>query len=126
VSVSYANAGSFAATLNGTNGRNEACTANVTVQVNTVGNRPPVAQNDDYNTQQNTQLVVVAPGVLSNENDPNGDPITAVLGTTVAHGTLSLNAMAASPTPQPTTTTARTASPTGPGTAWGRCPTRRP
>jgi hypothetical protein len=49
VSVSYANAGSFLATLNGTNGRNEGCTANVTVQVNAVGNSPPVAQNDEYN-----------------------------------------------------------------------------
>ncbi len=89
--VSYASAGSFAATLNGKNGRNETCTANVTVQVNTVGNRPPVAQNDEYNTQQNTQLVVTAPGVLGNDNDPDGNPITAVLGTTVTHGTLSLN-----------------------------------
>ena len=89
--VSYASAGSFAATLNGKNGRNETCTANVTVQVNTVGNRPPVAQNDEYNTQQNTQLVVTAPGVLGNDNDPDGNPITTVLGTTVTHGTLSLN-----------------------------------
>ena len=77
VTVSYASAGSFAATLNGKNGRNETCTANVTVQVNAVGNSPPVAQNDQYNTQQNTQLVVAAPGVLSNDNDPNGNPITA-------------------------------------------------
>ena len=55
VTVSYASAGSFAATLNGKNGRNETCTANMTVQVNAVGNSPPVAQNDQYNTQQNTR-----------------------------------------------------------------------
>jgi hypothetical protein len=91
VTVSYANAGNFAATLNGRNGRNETCTASVTVQVNTEGNQAPVAQNDEYNTQQNTQLVVAAPGVLGNDNDPNGDPITAVLAATVAHGTLTLN-----------------------------------
>lgn len=91
VTVSYANAGNFQATLNGKNGRNETCTANVTVQVNAVTNNPPVAQNDDYNTLINTPLVIAAPGVLGNDNDPNGDPITAVLGTTVSHGTLSLN-----------------------------------
>jgi len=93
VSVIYASAGNFAATLNGKNGRNETCTANVTVQVNAAGNRPPVAQNDQYNTQQNNPLTVAAPGVLGNDNDPDGNPITAVLGTTkVAHGALSLNA----------------------------------
>ncbi len=93
VSVIYASAGNFAATLNGKNGRNETCTANVTVQVNAAGNRPPVAQNDQYNTQQNNPLTVAAPGVLGNDNDPDGNPITAVLGTTkVAHGALILNA----------------------------------
>ena len=39
VTVSYANAGNFLATLNGKNGRNETCTASVTVQVNAVGNQ---------------------------------------------------------------------------------------
>jgi hypothetical protein len=85
VSVSYAGAGSFLATLTGTNGRNETCTANVTVQVNAVGNSPPSAQNDEYNTQQDTPLTVAAPGVLGNDNDPNGDPMTAVPGTGPAH-----------------------------------------
>ncbi len=85
VTVSYASAGSFAASLNGKNGRNETCTANVTVQVNAVGNSPPVAQNDEYNTQQDTPLTVAAPGVLGNDNDPNGNPITAVLVTGPGH-----------------------------------------
>ncbi len=92
VTVAYAGAGNFAATLNGRNGRGENCTASVTVQVNAAGNQPPVAQNDDYNTQQNTALTVAAPGVLGNDSDPNGDAMTAVVGTNVAHGTLSLNA----------------------------------
>ena len=91
VTVSYANAGSFTAALNGTDGKGGTCSASVTVQVNAVGNAPPVAQNDEYNTQQNTPLVVAAPGVLGNDNDPNGDPITAVLVGTVGHGTLTLN-----------------------------------
>ncbi len=38
VTVSYANSGSFAATLNGTNGKGQTCTASVTVTVNPVNN----------------------------------------------------------------------------------------
>ena len=33
-----------------------------------------------------------APGVLGNDTDADGDPLTAVLNTTVGHGTLTLNA----------------------------------
>ena len=35
------------ATLDGTNGRDETCTASVTVQVNATGNSRPVAQDDE-------------------------------------------------------------------------------
>jgi hypothetical protein len=91
VSVSYAAAGNFAATLDGSDGRGGTCTASVTVQVNAGGNNPPVAQNDDYNTQQNTPLNVAGPGVLGNDNDPDGDPMTAALVSDVANGSLTLN-----------------------------------
>jgi hypothetical protein len=92
VTVRYSTSGSYTATLNGRNKAGETCTATVTVQVNSTGNQPPVAHNDDYSTAQNTKLTIAAPGVLGNDSDPNGDAITADLGTTVAHGTLSLNA----------------------------------
>lgn len=60
--------------------------ANVSI---TVGNIPPVAENDTgYGTDVVTSLVVAAPGVLANDYDTNGDPITAVLNTGPAHGTL--------------------------------------
>ena len=36
-------------------------------------------------------LTVVAPGVLTGADDPDGDPITAVLSTDVSHGTLVLD-----------------------------------
>jgi hypothetical protein len=39
----------------------------------------------------NTVLIVAAPGVLGNDNDPDSDPLTAVLDTDPANGTLSLN-----------------------------------
>ena len=91
VTVSYAAAGNFAATLNGTNGKGDTCSASVTVQVNAAGNSRPVAQNDEYNTAEGTDLVVEAPGVLSNDNDPDGDQMTATLVSTTSLGSLALN-----------------------------------
>src|SRR5712691_3423908 len=55
-------------------------------------NKPPVANNDSFSINQNTQLSVPAPGVLANDTDQNGDPLTAVLIANVSHGTLQLNA----------------------------------
>ena len=51
-------------------------------------NRPPVANNDNYTTLVNTLLTINAPGVLANDTDPDGNPLTAVLGTSPTHGTL--------------------------------------
>ncbi|HEU4672501.1 MAG TPA: DNRLRE domain-containing protein, partial [Candidatus Limnocylindrales bacterium] len=56
------------------------------------GNQAPVAANDAYSTPQGTPLIQNAPGVLGNDSDPDGNTLTAVLDTTVGHGTLSLNA----------------------------------
>ena len=53
---------------------------------------PPVANNDAYNATEDTQLTVAAPGVLSNDTDPENDALTAVLVTGPSHGTLTLNA----------------------------------
>jgi hypothetical protein len=79
VTVAYTSAGNFAATLDGTDGKGGTCTASVTVIVSAVGNNAPAAQNDEYSTQENTQLVIAAPGVLINDNDPDaGDTITAI------------------------------------------------
>lgn len=55
-------------------------------------NTPPVAVLDDYEVETNTTLTVPAPGVLENDYDPDGDPITADLTGGVSHGTLVLNA----------------------------------
>src|SRR5207249_9013341 len=41
---------------------------------------------------EDTPAVVVAPGVLSNDTDVDGDPLTAILITSPSHGTLTLNA----------------------------------
>ena len=57
-----------------------------------VPNDPPVAVDDAYATDENTPLNVAAPGVLGNDTDADGDPLTAVLDTDVTNGTLTLNA----------------------------------
>jgi hypothetical protein len=52
----------------------------------------PVAVNDAYTTVKNTPLVVPAPGVLANDTDPLGRPLTAALATGPVHGVLALRA----------------------------------
>lgn len=51
-----------------------------------------MAANDTYTTTEEVQLVVSAPGVLDNDNDPDGDSLTAVLVTSPPDGQLTLNA----------------------------------
>jgi CSLREA domain-containing protein len=52
----------------------------------------PVANADLYQLSENLVLTVNAPGVLANDNDPNGDALSAVLVSTTAQGTLTFNA----------------------------------
>ena len=55
------------------------------------GNAPPVADNDAYAMTTGTTLTVPATtGVLNGDTDANSDPLTAILVTNVAHGTLAL------------------------------------
>jgi PKD repeat protein len=54
-------------------------------------NRPPVAEDDTYSLQAGTTFNVPAPGVLANDTDPDGDPLTASLFASVRNGTLTLN-----------------------------------
>ena len=43
----------------------------------TLPNATPVAANDAYSTNEDTALTVAAPGLLANDSDPAGDPLTA-------------------------------------------------
>ena len=36
-------------------------------------------------------MIIPAPGVLANDSDPNGDPLTAIMVIGPAHGTVTLN-----------------------------------
>ena len=65
-------------------------TATVTITVAGV-NDPPVAADDSYSTNEDTPLTVAAPGVLGNDTDADGDPLTAQLVTAPTLGTLTLN-----------------------------------
>ena len=52
----------------------------------------PVGVDDSYIFDEDTSLTIPAPGVLGNDNDPQNNPLSAILDTNVAHGTLALNA----------------------------------
>jgi VCBS repeat-containing protein len=66
--------------------------ANVTVTINVSAvNDAPVAANNAYTTNEDTPLTVAAPGVLGNDTDVDGDPLTAVVVTNPTNGTLTLN-----------------------------------
>ncbi len=53
-------------------------------------NNAPVAVADSYATTGSRSLVIAAPGVLANDSDPEGDPITASLVSGPANGSVTL------------------------------------
>jgi len=61
----------------------------VTYVVDTGPNGPPVATNDTATTNGNTAVTI---SVLSNDTDPNGDPLSVQSVTTPAHGSVALTA----------------------------------
>ncbi len=65
-------------------------TARVTVTVIAV-NDVAIGNEDSYVTIEDVQLNVPAPGILANDTDPENDPLTALLVTSVSHGSLTLN-----------------------------------
>ncbi|NOY46225.1 MAG: tandem-95 repeat protein, partial [Deltaproteobacteria bacterium] len=61
--------------------------ATVTLQITPV-NDPPVAVDDAYATDEDSLLVVSAPGVLANDSDAEGDSLAAGLQSPPAHGSV--------------------------------------
>lgn len=53
-------------------------------------NSPPIAQSDAYTTSSDIQLVVSTPGVLGNDNDVDGNQLTAETVIGPVHGTMAL------------------------------------
>ena len=92
VDVTYGTGGIYNVLLDVTDRDNTQASCSTTVEVSAdPGNVAPVAQNDDYNTQQDTLLSILVPGVLLNDNDPDGDPMSAVLVSGTSDGTLNLS-----------------------------------
>jgi len=62
-----------------------------TVSINVMAvNDPPEAFGDSYSTIEDMPLNVPSPGVLENDEDLDGDTLTAAVVTTTSHGTLNL------------------------------------
>ena len=53
-------------------------------------NNPPAAKGDSFMVEEGQILEVAAPGVLSNDTDPDGDPLTAALVDDAFNGVLVL------------------------------------
>jgi hypothetical protein len=64
-------------------------TATVAIAVTPV-NDPPFANDDEIATDEDTPLTLVAPGVLANDGDSEGDALTAELVDRPSHGTVVL------------------------------------
>ncbi len=59
--------------------------------IHSVLNVPPLAADDTYSTAEDTRLTIISPtGVLSNDDDRNGDSLTATVQSDVSSGTLDL------------------------------------
>jgi hypothetical protein len=91
--VAFYSTGSFTVTLAATDSskNGKSCSAARTINVGSGVNSRPVAQDDDYNLPEGETLSIAAPGVLGNDNDPDGDPMSTVLVANVGNGALSLN-----------------------------------
>jgi serralysin len=55
-------------------------------------NLVPIAANDSYSTSKNTKLTIGNGGVLANDMDPDGDPLSALLVNGPQNGTVKLAA----------------------------------
>ncbi|UCE01799.1 MAG: tandem-95 repeat protein [Candidatus Latescibacterota bacterium] len=79
---------SFGYSVRDGNGGSHTGTLTITV---TEANAAPVATADAYAMAEDDTLLVVAPGVLANDSDVDGDSLSVTLETAAAHGVVSLN-----------------------------------
>lgn len=83
--------GSDSFTYRANDGAADSNLATVSIAVDNV-NDAPVALNDSYSTSEDGALNVPAPGVLGNDSDADGNPLTALIAVGPANGSLILNA----------------------------------
>jgi len=79
---------SFTYTADDGNGGTDRATVTITVEGT---NGAPVAEDDSFTTYEDSTLTVGAPGLLQNDDDPEGDPLTPSVASAPGHGTLTLN-----------------------------------
>src|SRR5439155_842226 len=72
-------------TFKANDGTVDSSAATVSITVTAV-NDPPVAANDSYAATEDTVLTIAAPGVLANDSDVDGDPLTALIVVGSGHG----------------------------------------
>src|SRR5205823_787294 len=70
--------GSDSFTYKANDGSADSNVATVTVAVSAV-NDAPSAADDSYTTNEDTPLTIAAPGVVGNDTDVDGNPLTAIL-----------------------------------------------
>lgn len=87
--LNYNGPDSFTFTVS--DGRGGTDEGTVSITVNPV-NDAPVAVDDAYSGSAGSPLNVAAPGVLDNDSDADGDPLTAIQLSWPANGTLTFNA----------------------------------
>jgi len=84
------NPGTFTVRLTVSNGTGlSTLTQTDYIAVNPV-NQAPVAVANRYTIKKNTVLTVLPKGVLTNDKDPDGDALSAILVTDPVHGTVEL------------------------------------
>jgi VCBS repeat-containing protein len=71
-------------------GNGAADSASVAIVVNAVNDAPSVT-GESFTIAEDSTLVVLAPGVLANDSDADGDAITATVSTDAAAGTVTLD-----------------------------------
>src|SRR5207249_3077955 len=86
--ANYSGTDSFTYKANDSQADSGIDTVNITI---TAVNDAPVAVNDSYTTPEDTQLEVTAAGVLANDSDQDGHPLSGVMVSSPTHGTLTLN-----------------------------------
>jgi VCBS repeat-containing protein len=84
-------AGTDSFTYKANDGTADSNVATATITVNPV-NDAPVAVDDAYTTTQAVPVVVTAPGLLTNDSDVEGSPLTATGFGTASHGVVTGNA----------------------------------
>jgi hypothetical protein len=82
--------GSFTATIRATDPLGMWVETSYTLTVLPV-NDPPIAGDDTFDLDADTTLTVAAPGLVDNDEDPDGDPLTVLLEQLPTHGSLILH-----------------------------------